>query len=84
MCSTLAKGVCDAPLIFDRRAMDQEDPPLLRQADGPSGSDNRMFLEAVLWIARTGSPWRDLPAEFGQWNTVFRRCREGRCFQKDF
>ncbi|MEX3556363.1 MAG: transposase, partial [Burkholderia gladioli] len=25
--------------------------------------------EAVLWIARTGSPWRDLPAEFGRWHT---------------
>ncbi|MFT4014372.1 MAG: transposase [Paracoccus sp. (in: a-proteobacteria)] len=28
---------------------------------------------AVLWIVRTGSPWRDLPAMFGNWSTVFRR-----------
>ena len=37
---------------------------------GRSGSDNRRFVEAVLWIARTGSPWRDLPAEFGGWKTA--------------
>ena len=43
---------------------------------GRSGTDNRLFVEAVLWIARTGSPWRDLPAAFGKWNTVFRRYRD--------
>jgi transposase len=40
---------------------------------GSSGRDNRMFVEAVLWIVRTGSPWRDLPDAFGDWNSVFRR-----------
>jgi transposase len=40
---------------------------------GRSGRDNRLFLEAVLWIARTGSPWRDLPAHCGNWSTAFRR-----------
>lgn len=43
---------------------------------GRSGSDNRRFVEAVLWIVRTGSPWRDLPAFFGNWNTVFKRYRD--------
>jgi transposase len=42
---------------------------------GRTGSDARLFLEAVLWIARTGSPWRDLPEMFGNWNTVFTRYR---------
>lgn len=45
---------------------------------GRSGSNNRRFIEAVLWIARTGSPWRDLPAHFGNWNTAFRRFRDWR------
>ena len=42
---------------------------------GRSGADNRLFLEAVLWIVRTGSPWRDLHESFGNWNSVFRRFR---------
>ncbi len=40
---------------------------------GCSGRDNRSFLEAVFWIARTGSPWRDLPPEFGKWYTTYTR-----------
>jgi putative transposase len=40
---------------------------------GSTGRNNRMFVEGVLWIVRTGSPWRDLPDAFGDWNSVFRR-----------
>ena len=32
-----------------------------------------MFVEGVLWVVRTGPPWRDLPDAFGDWNSVFRR-----------
>src|SRR4029078_8789276 len=34
---------------------------------------NRLFVDAVLWMAKTGAPWRDLPERFGPWNSAFRR-----------
>ncbi len=40
---------------------------------GRTGANNRLFVEAVLWLARTGVPWRDLPDCFGHWNSVFIR-----------
>ncbi len=43
---------------------------------GRSGRDSRLFVEAVLRTARTGSSWRDLAAGFGRWNTVFKRFRD--------
>jgi len=33
--------------------------------------DRRTILNAIFWILRTGAPWRDLPAEFGPWSTVW-------------
>ena len=42
---------------------------------GATGRDNRRFMEAVLWRVRTGSPRRDLPQDFGNWNSVFKRFR---------
>lgn len=42
---------------------------------GRSAGNNRLFLEAVLWIARVGGPWRDLPDIFGKWNSAFQRFR---------
>jgi transposase len=42
-------------------------------APGTTGDDNRLFVNAVLWIARTGAPWRDLPERFGNCNSVSQR-----------
>lgn len=42
---------------------------------GATAKDNRLFLEAVFWRVRTGSPWRDLSPAFGHWNSQFRRFR---------
>src|SRR6201993_1483130 len=58
--------------------MGEDRAALSRQAGRSrrSGGDNRRFVEAVLWIARTGSPWRDLPPALGHWNSVFTRFRD--------
>ena len=43
---------------------------------GRPAKDNRTFINAVLWIVRTGAPWRDLPPEYGDWKNTNRRfCR---------
>ena len=40
---------------------------------GRTAADNRLFLDAVLWVARTGAPWPALPERFGKPNSVFQR-----------
>jgi len=40
---------------------------------GGVAKDNRLFIDAVLWIGKTGAPWRDLPERFGDWNSVWHR-----------
>lgn len=50
--------------------------PLLPSAAGRRGrpwADHRLMLEGICWRYRTGSPWRDLPQEFGPWQTVWKR-----------
>src|SRR5688572_24216423 len=47
----------------------------LPPARGPGGGDHRAFVNAVLYVATTGIPWRDLPGRFGNWNSVRRRFR---------
>lgn len=40
---------------------------------GGRAANNRLFVEAVLYMARVGSPWRDLPPKFGNWHSVYVR-----------
>ena len=43
---------------------------------GGNAKDNRLFINAVFWIFRTGAPWRDLPPDYGDWKNTHRRfCR---------
>ena len=48
---------------------------LKSRAGSPPALSDRLFIEAVLYLARTGIPWRDLPAEFGHWDAVYNRFR---------
>ena len=47
--------------------------PGKKEDPGRTSADNRLFIEAVMWIAKTGAPWRDLPAEYGKWSNVHKR-----------
>ena len=40
---------------------------------GRPARDNRQFMNAVMWIHRTGAPWRDLPPSYGHWKAVHTR-----------
>lgn len=44
-------------------------PPPARTGRPPG--DRRPIVDGIFWILRTGSPWRDLPEEFGPWGTVW-------------
>ena len=47
----------------------------VRAPNGRNPTKHRLVLDGIFWIARTGSPWRDLPAEFGKWSSVYRQFR---------
>ena len=67
-------GVMDR-LVLSDAAWDRMASLIIGRPDqkGSTGRDNRMFVEGVLWIVRTGSPWRDLHEAFG----IGTRCSGG-------
>lgn len=50
-------------------------PPEREPQGGRTPKDHRKMLNAILWVARIGAPWRDLPEYYGSWSTVYSRFR---------
>lgn len=56
--------------------------PSQKPVTGRPSNDHRTVINGILWVLRTGTPWRDLPERYGAWQTVCGRfyywCRTGR------
>jgi transposase len=51
-------------------------PPEQPSGKGRPRKDNRVLLNGMLWIARSGAAWRDLPERYGPWESVYSRFRK--------
>ena len=60
-------------LALDDRQWAKIEAFLATERFGRPPNNDRRFVEAVLWWRRTGVPWRDMPAAFGPWKSVFNR-----------
>ena len=46
-------------------------PPENTGKQGRPRKDNRIIMNGIVWLARSGAPWRDLPERYGSWKTVY-------------
>src|SRR2546421_6516744 len=49
------------------------EPLLPKQKRGGRWNDHRLMFDGILWVLRTGAPWRDLPERYGAWGSVYHR-----------
>jgi transposase len=47
--------------------------PPQKPTTGHPAKDHRLVVNGILWILRTGAPWRDLPTDYGPWQTCSTR-----------
>jgi transposase len=47
--------------------------PVERGREGRPSLDNRLVVNAIRWVLKTGAPWRDLPDYYPKWKTVYSR-----------
>ncbi|GGO30327.1 hypothetical protein GCM10010991_15080 [Gemmobacter aquaticus] len=47
----------------------------IRALNGRKPMNHRLVLDGIFRVARIGSPWRDLPEEFGKWSSIYRQFR---------
>ncbi len=75
--SFLPMGASNNTNDFDRQRLGEDRPTSTSKKDQKRRppKNNRTVVEDVLWILRTGTPWRDLPKDFGKWKTVYTRFR---------
>jgi len=53
--------------------------PLLPKSRRSARVDDRKIVNAIIYVLRTGMPWRDLPARYGHYTTAYTRCQRHSC-----